>query len=53
MRESEIFFPETGEKLEKLEVYPDTGFCNLPDGVSSTQGQIVLLRGDKHCCVLD
>ena len=52
MRESEIFFPEIGE-LEKLEIYSDAGFCNLPDGISSTQGQVILLRGDKHCCVLD
>ena len=52
MRESEIFFPEIGE-LEKLEVYSDAGFCNLPVGISSTQGQVILSRGDKHCCVLD
>ena len=52
MRESEIFFPEVGE-LEKLEVYSDAGFCNLPDGMSSTQGQVILLRGHKQCCVLD
>ena len=52
MRESEIFFPEIGE-LEKLEVYSDAGFCNLPDGMSSTQGQVILLRGHKQCCVLD
>ena len=52
MRESEIFFPEIGE-LEKLEVYSDSGFCNLPDGKSSTQGQVILLRGHKQCCVLD
>ena len=52
MRESEIFFPEIGE-LEKLEVYSDAGFCNLSDGLSSTQGQVILLRGHKQCCVLD
>ena len=52
MRESEIFFPEIGE-LEKLEVYSDAGFCNLPDGMSSTEGQVILLRGHKQCCVLD
>ena len=52
MRESAIFFPETG-KPEKLEVYSDAGFCNLPDGISSTQGQVILLRGHKQCCVLD
>ena len=50
MRESEIFFPEIGE-LEKLEVYSDAGFCNLLDVMSSTQGQVILLRG--QCCVLD
>ena len=52
MRESEIFFSEIG-KLEKLEVYSDAGFCFLPDGISSTQGQGILLRGHKQCCVLD
>ena len=43
MRESEIFFPEEGE-LEKLKVYSDAGFCNLPDGMSSTQGQVILFE---------
>ena len=52
MRKSEIFFPETGE-LEKLEVHSDAGFRNLPDGMSSTQSQVILLRGHKQCCVLD
>ena len=42
MRESEVFFSEIGE-LEKLEVYSDAGFCNLPDSMSSTQGQVILL----------
>ena len=52
IRESEIFFPEIGE-LEKQEVYSDAGFCNLPDGMSSTQGEVILLRGHKQCCVVD
>ena len=49
---SEIFLPDIRE-LEKLEVYLDAGFCNLPDDISSTQGQVILLKGHKHCCVLD
>ena len=47
MREFEFFFPEKGE-LEKLEAYSDAGFCNLPHGMSSTQGQAILLRGHKQ-----
>ena len=51
MRESQTFFPEI--EPEKLEAYSDSGFCNLPDGMSNTQGQVILLRGHQQCCVLD
>ena len=39
--------------LEKPEVYSDASFCNLRDGMSSTQDQVILLRGHKQCCVLE
>ena len=52
MRESEIFFPQIGE-LGKLDVNSDASFCNLPDGISSIKGKVILLRGHKHYCVLD
>ena len=36
-----------------MEVYLEAGLFNLPDGLSSTQGQVVFLRGRKQCFVLD
>ena len=41
-----------GEDM-KLCVYPDAGFCNLPDGVSSTQGFVILLEGSADSTVID
>ena len=37
----------------KLCVYPDAGFCNLPDGVSSTQGFVIILEGSDTSTVID
>jgi len=37
----------------KLCVYPDAGFCNLSDGVSSTQGFVILLEGSLNSTVID
>ena len=32
----------------KLCVYPDAGFCNLPDRISSTQGFVIILEGSDN-----
>ena len=37
----------------KLCVFPDAGFCNLSDGVSSTQGFVIILEGSKNSTLLD
>ena len=51
-KKSELFFRSVGHKY-KLIVYSDAGFCNLPDGVSSTEGYIILLSGENGSCLLD
>ena len=36
-----------------LHVFADAGFCNLPDGMSSTAGFVILLVGNNGHCILD
>ena len=50
-KSSQILFRPIGESCV-LHVYADASFCNLPDGVSSTQGFIILLVGNKDRCII-
>ena len=49
---SQILFRPVG-KDPILHVFADAGFCNLPDGMSSTAGFVILLVGNNGHCILD
>lgn len=51
-RTSQIKFRPVGDGLS-LHVFADAGFCNLPDGMSSTAGFVILLVGENDQCILD
>lgn len=38
---------------QSLQVFADAGFCNLPDGMSSTAGFVIFLVGENDRCILD
>ena len=38
--------------VEDIHTYTDAGFCNLPDGMSSTMEIVILLAGNKGFCIL-
>ena len=48
-----LLFPPLGQYTEwKLAVYCDASYANLPDGVSSASGFIILLVGNQNSCPL-
>ena len=50
--ENSILYPRLGlfEDME-VNIYCDVSWGNLPDGVSSAQGHIILLKGlEQRCC---
>ncbi|KAJ8040906.1 hypothetical protein HOLleu_15351 [Holothuria leucospilota] len=50
----DTLFPKLGSFGQiKMNVFCDASWGNLPDGVSSAQGHVIFLAGQKHkCCPL-
>ena len=49
---SSIKIKDVGHNI-KLQVFPDAGFCNLSDGVSSTQGFVIVITGSTDSTLVD